>query len=105
MALKNEAVVESWNRVVVHGAGRGEWVIERIDVKLAEAKMPGVYAEEREVSSGLFGTKRPFLVVGHNSLRDYHMYIGARDFGVHLDVSWYLTIEPGFLTRIIHQPE
>ena len=101
MALKNEAVVESWNRVVVHGAGRGEWVIERIDVKLAEAKMPGVYAEEREVSSGLFGTKRPFLVVGHNSLRDYHMYIGARDFGVHLDVSWYLTIEPGFLKRSV----
>ena len=101
MALKHEAVVDSWNVLVIGGAGRGEWAIERIDTKLGEAKMPGVHAQERDVSSGLFGTKRHFLVVGHNALRDYHMYIGARDFGTHLDVSWYLTIEPGPLKRAV----
>ena len=101
MALRHEAVVEKWNRVIINGAGRGNWVIEQIDIKLNEAKMPGVFAQEREVSSGLFGEKRPFLVLGHNAFRDYHMYIGARDFGAHLDVSWYLTIEPGPLKRTL----
>jgi hypothetical protein len=42
-----------------------------------------------------------FLVVNHGSIRDYHLYIGARDFGTNLDVSWYLTIQPGGLKRMM----
>jgi len=35
------------------------------------------------------------------SLRDYRMYIGARDFGTNLDVSWYVTIQPSALKRAL----
>ena len=72
-----------------------------VESNLKDARMPGFFAQKRDVSSGLFSTKRNFLVVGHNNLKDYHMYIGARDFGAHLDVSWYVTIEPGFLKRSV----
>ena len=63
--------------------------------------MPGVIAQQQAVSSGMFGTKRDFLVVAHTNLRDYKMYIGARDYGIHLDVAWYLTAEPRFLKRAV----
>ncbi len=36
----------------------------------------------------------------HN-LRDYKLYIGARDYGTSLDVSWYLTIQPSALKRTL----
>jgi hypothetical protein len=29
------------------------------------------------------------------------MFIGARDVGAHLEVSWFMTIAPGFLKRAI----
>jgi hypothetical protein len=45
--------------------------------------------------------KRQFLVVRHNSLRDYRMFINIRSFGAHLDASWYVTIEPRFLKRTL----
>jgi hypothetical protein len=101
MALKNEAVLEQWGEVLEHGAGKGKWILDRVEIKIKEAKMPGVAAQQQSISSGMFGTKRDFLVVAHASLRDYHMYIGARDFGTHLDVAWYLTVEPGFLKRSV----
>jgi hypothetical protein len=101
MALKHEAVTNSYNTLVIQGAGKGKWVLDTVERMIKEANMPGVIAQQRDVSSGIFGTKRNFLVVGHNNLRDYHLYIGARDFGTNLDVSWYLTVEPHFLKRSI----
>jgi hypothetical protein len=101
MALKHEAVVDNWNVLVIAGAGRGKQVLQQIESMIKETNMPGVILQQRDVSSGLFGSKRNFLVAGHNNLRDYHMYIGARDFGTNLDVSWYLTIEPGPLKRAV----
>ena len=29
------------------------------------------------------------------------MYIGARNFGAYLEVSWFLTVSPGFLKRSV----
>lgn len=38
-------------------------------------------------------------MVTNEALKDYRMYTGARDYGNNLDVSWYLTCEPGFLKK------
>ncbi len=35
-------------------------------------------------------------MVTNDWLKDHRMYLGARDYGKHLDVSWFLTVEPGF---------
>jgi len=99
--LKHEAVIERWNSIVAQGAGKDKWVMDTVEHLIKDANMPGVSVSQQPVSSGLFGAKRNFLVVNQSNLRDYHMYIGARDFGAHLDVSWYVTIEPRFLKRTL----
>jgi hypothetical protein len=101
MALKNESVTSSWNSLVINGAGKDKWVMDTVEGMIKNAHMPGVTTGQEEVSSGLFGARRKFLVVSHANLRDYKLYIGARDFGANLDVSWYLTINPGALKRTI----
>ena len=40
-------------------------------------------------------------MVSYSTLREYRMFIGARDIGTHLEVSWFLTLNPGFLKRTI----
>ena len=63
--------------------------------------MPDVTYNEAEVSSSMFGEKRNFLIVRHDNLRDYRMFINIRNFGAHLDASWYVTIEPSVLKRTL----
>jgi hypothetical protein len=40
-------------------------------------------------------------MVTNEGLKDYRMYIGARDYGNNLDVQWYLTCEPGFFKKTL----
>jgi hypothetical protein len=99
MALKNESVVDKWNTLVENGAGRAKQVMDAIETKIKAANIPGVRTSQRDVSSGMFGTKRSFIHVGNDSLPDFLLYIGARDYGVHLDVAWFLTVQPTGLKR------
>ena len=102
MAIKHEAVIENWNVLVINGEGKSTWFMRRVQELLKEAKIPGIHFEWREISSSLiFGAKRDFIVLTHQSLRDYVMYISARNFGSNLDISWYLTIQPRFLKRTL----
>ena len=93
MALK-ESVVDKWNTLIENGAGRAKQAMDAIEGKIKATNMPGVKTVQREVSSGMFGQKRPFLHVGNDSLPDFMIYISARDYGIHLDVSWFLTVQP-----------
>ena len=45
--------------------------------------------------------KREYLMVTNATLKDYKMYIGARDYGNNLDISWYLTCEPNFFKKAL----
>ena len=94
MALKNESVVDKWNTLIVNGAGRGKQMLDTIETSIKAANMPQVRTGQREVSSGVFGAKRTFLHVANDSLPDFLLYIGARDYGTHLDVAWFLTVQP-----------
>jgi hypothetical protein len=98
-SLRHEGVLQSWNRLVENGAGHGKEILDAVEEKIRASKMPDILWNQREASSGFMGAKRWFLVIGHRNLNDYRMYIGARDFGLHLDVSWYLTVQPSTLKR------
>jgi hypothetical protein len=100
-SISREKVAHKWNYIVENGAGNVHWVVEKIRELIKESNMPGVTCDQAEVSSGIFSEKRQFLVVRHNSLRDYRMFINIRSFGAHLDASWYVTIEPRFLKRTL----
>jgi len=99
MALKNESVVDKWNTLVENGAGRAKHMMDAIETKIKAAHIPGVRTAQRDVSSGVFGTKRSFIHVSNDSLSDFLLYIGARDYGIHLDVSWFLTVQPSGFKR------
>jgi hypothetical protein len=82
--LKHEAVTSSWNGLVIQGAGKDKWVMDRVEKMIKDANMPGVTTGQQDVSSGMFGARRKFLVVNHQNLRDYRLYIVA---GAKLSVS------------------
>jgi hypothetical protein len=92
VSLKKEKVVDNWNMVVERAAGRDKWVLDTVEKLVKEANMPNVGCKQDLVSTGMFSTKRTFLLVADRSLRDYCMYISARDYGAHLDVGWFLTL-------------
>ena len=99
--LSREKVTDSWFGLVQGGAGRDQWVIDKTEDAIKTANLPGVTCKRETVSAGLFGEKRDFLVVTHQKLKEYAMFINARNFGQDLDVSWYLTVNPGSLKRAI----
>src|SRR6266446_3345688 len=77
-------------------------VMSTIEQMLKDANMPGITCRQTDVSAGtIFGKKRDCLLVTLNTLKEYRMFIGARDVGAHLEVSWFMTIAPGFLKRAI----
>jgi hypothetical protein len=99
--INQEKIVQKWFYVVENGAGHVHELTARIQEFIKTSNMPGVTCDQIEATAGMFGEKRQFLVVTHNALRDYRMFINIRSFGVHLDASWYLTCEPRFLKRTV----
>ncbi len=106
--LRKEEVIDSWSVLIEGGQGRAEEIFANTDNFIAETKAPNLKRERKKLSPqilrGLFGVKRDFLViteVGNRRLRPYQIFIGARDYGNNLDVSWYLTCRPRFLHRLL----
>jgi hypothetical protein len=101
MVLDNDRVISSNTYMVEGGAGREQWVLSETEKLIIESHMPGVKTEQKDVSPGMFGEKRKFLVVTHARYKQYVMFISARSFGEHLDASWFLTVEPSFFKRMV----
>jgi hypothetical protein len=101
MVLDNERVLDSYNYLVEQGAGREQWILDTTEQAIKDARIPGVYTEQKDVSSVFLGDKRKFLVVRHAKYKEYHMFMGARSFGEHLDCGWFLVCEPGLFKRTV----
>jgi hypothetical protein len=83
--------------------GRGREIYDKTSDFIKESQAPGVEMKFVKVRpswlKGFFGKEREYLRVTNEGLKDYRMYIGARDYGTDLDVQWYLTCEPGFFKK------
>jgi len=103
VTLKDEKLLDTWGVVVEQAAGNQEALLRAINQLLEYSELPGIQWQAVEVKpgmiKGLFGKKRDYLMVTNRALKDYRMYVGAREYGKHLDVSWFLTVEPGFFKR------
>jgi hypothetical protein len=99
--LKSETVVERWEQLIEGGAGKDQWILDTTERLVKDANIPNVSSRREAVSASLFGEKRNFLIVTHKALREYEMFIGAREYGRHLAVSWYVTVNPSFLKRSV----
>ncbi|HZS04835.1 MAG TPA: hypothetical protein VFD58_08365 [Blastocatellia bacterium] len=107
VTLKEEKLIDSWGVVIEEGAGRQELLMKNILHYLESSQLPGVQWRQIEAQpgwlKGIFGKRRDFLMVTSEGLKDYRMYVGARDYGRHLDFSWFLTVEPGFFRKALSQ--
>ena len=97
--LKDEKILDSWSTIIENAQDKVDEIYKKVPELIQESKAPGVRSETVRVKpgglSGLFGKDREYLMVTNEGLRDYKMYIGAREYGNNLDISWYLTCEPG----------
>ena len=105
VTLKDEKIIDSWSILIEDAQGREEEIYQATLKRIEENNPPGVRVDKVEVRpgwlKGVFGKKREYLMVGNERLRDFKMYVGARDYGNNLDVCWYLTCEPGFFKKRI----
>ncbi len=104
--LKEETILNEWSMIVDHGAGNGPAVLDQIQKCLGEARIPGdcAWCLEEVKSQGLFSkVRREFLIVSLGQFKDYHMYIGIRDYGIHLDCCRFLTVEPGLFKKMLSE--
>lgn len=102
ITLKEESILNEWTTMVERGSGNAGGVLSAIQARLQEAQIPGEcsWAVDEVKSSGFFAkVRRDFLTVSLREFSDYHMYIGIRDYGIHLDCCRFLTVEPGFLKK------
>lgn len=98
--LEDKRLVDKWSMVIEHGAGKQDYLLEKIQSYLEQADLPNVSWQEVIIAQGmwqsLFGRGREYLLVTNSSLRDWRMYIGFMEYGANsLDVTWFLTVEPG----------
>ena len=100
VTLQDQKILDQWSIVLEGGAGKDIALLRLVQDSIRAAELPGVTFEKVEAQTsmlkGWFGNKRAYLMVTSEGLKDYRMYLGARDYGKHLDVSWFLTVEPGF---------
>jgi hypothetical protein len=105
--LKDEKIVDSWAMVISGAQNKSQYVFDNIQKLLEKNEAPGVAWELGEVTpsffKGLFGNKRDYLLVTNEALKEYKIYIGARDYGTNLDIQWFLTCEPGFFKKMGEQ--
>jgi hypothetical protein len=101
--LSEEKVLDSWSVLIENGKGKNKEIYEDFLKFLESANLPEVKVELVKVVpgwlKGLFGKEREYLMVFTERLKDYKIYICARDYGNYLDVQWYLTCEPGFFSK------
>lgn len=100
VTLNDQKILDQWGVVMECGAGKDTALLQSTQDMLRDSNLPGVAWEKVDAQTGmlrgLFGNKRGYLMITCEAVKDYRMYLGARDYGKHLDVSWFLTVEPGF---------
>ena len=106
VTLKDEKVIDSWATIIEGAQDKAATIFEMTQSALTESEAPDVEWEMVEAQpsrvKGFFqGKKRDYLMVTNKGVGDsYRMYLGARDYGKQLDVTWFLTVEPKWLKSI-----
>jgi len=101
--LTEEKVLDNWGITIPGAQGRENEVFESIMKEISQLALPGVDLTREDAAAGflkgLFGQKREFLFIRNREITDYKIYVGVRSYGKTLDVSWFVTFEPGFFRR------
>ncbi len=106
--LRKEQVLEDWGTLIENAQGRSNEVFQDTENFIEESEAPSLETWRDEMAPGIigsfFGAKRDFLVVKaqqSSMLKPYQIFVGVRDYGKNLDVSWYLTYRPSILEAFL----
>jgi hypothetical protein len=103
ITLKDEKIIDRWSMIVENAQGLAEQIYGDTQSIVNESQAPGIGFERVQVRpswlKGILGNERSYLMVTNDALSDYRMFIGARDYGSALDISWFMTCEPGFFSK------
>jgi hypothetical protein len=106
--VTKEQVIDSWGMLIENAQGRSDEVFQSTEAFISESKAPSLKTRKEKMApsivGSILGTKRDFLVVKdqQSSLSPYQIFVGVRDYGANLDVSWYLTYRPSFFKSLLH---
>lgn len=95
--LKQEKIVQQWTMLIEGANGFGGKIINDTVKVIEKVGAPNIHVSKQERkpdNHGWIKESREFLVAEHRLFDNYDMYIGARDYGKQLFVSWYLVEEP-----------
>ncbi|MDD5430673.1 MAG: hypothetical protein PHP03_00385 [Candidatus Pacebacteria bacterium] len=104
ITLKDEKIVgERWAVLIENGQGKAGQIYKDTEKYIRETNAPGVEVEMVKAKTswlkGLFGGERDYMLVTTESLKDFRVLIGARDYGNNLDVHAFTTCEPGYFKK------
>ena len=106
--LFRDQLIDQWATLISKAKGRYDDVIRDTERLMDISDVPDAVWKRQDISPGLIrgflGTKRSFLVISNKTnvnLRPYRMYINARDYGINLQISWYLVEQPGFGEKLV----
>jgi hypothetical protein len=107
--MHEERILEEWAQLIQDGQGKAQDIYREIAKLIEESRAPGISSQMVTVKvqasmKDLFSkreTERQYLRVLNENMKDFKFYIGARDYGDNLDISWYLTCEPSLMKHIL----
>jgi hypothetical protein len=98
--LGKAKILDSWSVLIENSRGKAEAVYGLTAKLIQDSQAPEIGMERVTVVGRPIGffkrAQGDYLMVTNEGLKDFRMYVGARDYGNSLNVSWYLTCEPGF---------
>ena len=106
--FSKEQIIEHWPSHLIPGSeSDAEAIFNATEERIAASGAPDVRIEHRNVASGfvqsIAGEKRPFLIVsntGNRNLRPFRMYVSIRQYGVFIQVSWYLVRQATLVQKL-----
>jgi hypothetical protein len=89
---RSESVIDSWSTIIENAGGQEKKLMDDMARVIGEAHIPYARLSRDDCTTGFSGTKRDFLILRHDYYSQYRMFIGAKEYGTSLDVSWFLTL-------------
>jgi hypothetical protein len=80
-SVKADRVLDDWVTIVENGAGFGHEVYVSLDAQLKDADLPFVSWKLGNLNTGIMTKSREFFILTHDNLKEYTIYVFARDIG------------------------
>lgn len=93
---------DQWSTLIEGANGEGEKIIKGVIRTIERLEAPNIFIKRENIrpGRGFITEPRELLVAEHRVFDNYDMYIGARDYGKQLFVSWYLVAQPTSFWRV-----